>query len=119
MIKVAQGQGNPKIHVAIPPPLMAQYSIGANQTVINSVYPKLVPLIGKANGITAAPIDVFTGMGGVADWATAFPKSCSIADSATYKPCAWWCDKQSCDQCHPNNNGYTKMASIMKAGLGL
>jgi lysophospholipase L1-like esterase len=119
MIKVASGQGNPKIHVAIPPPLMAQYSIGANQTVINSVYPKLVPLIGKANGITAAPIDVFTGMGGVADWATAFPKSCSIADSATYKPCAWWCDKQSCDQCHPNNNGYTKMASIMKAGLGL
>ena len=39
----------PKIYVMVPPPLMAQYSIGANQTVINSVYPKLVPLIGHDN----------------------------------------------------------------------
>ena len=27
-----------------------------NQTVINSVYPKLVPLIAKANGVTTTPI---------------------------------------------------------------
>ena len=34
-------------------------------------------------------------------------------------PCAWWCDEQSCDQCHPNNNGYIQMATLMKKGLGL
>jgi hypothetical protein len=32
----------PKIFTAIPPPLMASRSIGANQTVINSVYPKVL-----------------------------------------------------------------------------
>jgi len=122
-IKVVKGLGTtaagPNIFVAIPPPLMAKDSIGANQTVINSVYPKLVPLIGTANGIKNAPIDVFTGMGGKPNWASYFPASCSLASAQTYKPCAWWCDKQSCDQCHPNNDGYTQMATIMKAGIGL
>ena len=46
MIKVVQGQGTkpagPSIFTAVPPPLMQLDSIGANQTVINSVYPKLV-----------------------------------------------------------------------------
>ena len=122
MIKVVQGQAGPngvKIHVAIPPPLMELDSIGANQTVINSVYPKLVPMIAKANGITAEPIDIFSGMGGSPDWATKFPKSCTLSTAKTYPPCAWWCDAQSCDQCHPNNNGYIKMATLMMAGLGL
>ena len=58
-------------------------------------------------------------MGGSPDWASKFPQKCSLATAKTYKPCAWWCDAQSCDQCHPNNNGYTEMATLMKAGLGL
>ena len=33
----------------------------------------------------AKPIDIFSGMGGVADWKTKFPKSCSIASAATYR----------------------------------
>lgn len=41
----------PKIFTAIPPPLMAARSIGANQTVINSVYPKLIPLINAAGNV--------------------------------------------------------------------
>merc|ERR1712087_388916 len=98
----------PKIYAMIPPPLMAKYSIGANQTVINSVYSKLVPLIAKANGVNG-PIDVYTGMGGVADWQAEFPALCTLDTARTWKPCAWWCDQQSCDQCHPNNNGYTQM----------
>merc|ERR1712100_292092 len=65
----------PKVYAMIPPPLMQQYSIGANQTVINSIYPKLVPLIQKANNVLG-PIDVYTGMGGVTDWESKFPKSC-------------------------------------------
>ena len=122
MIKTVNAQAGAngvKIHVAIPPPLHQKDSIGANQTVINSVYPKLVPLIAKANGITTPVIDIFTGMGGTPDWAKTFPVSCSLASAKTYAPCAWWCDAQSCDQCHPNNNGYTKMAALMKTGLGL
>jgi len=123
MIKLVKTLGTtaagPKIYTAIPPPLMQQYSIGANQTVINSVYPKLVPLINQANDIGTDVIDVFSGMGGVPDWQTKFPTSCSLATAKTYPPCAWWCDAQSCDQCHPNNDGYTQMAHIMKAGLGL
>merc|ERR1711907_614025 len=80
----------PKIYTMIPPPLMQQYSIGANQTVINSVYPKLVPLITKANEGVLGPIDVYTGMGGVADWATnpKFPKSCTHDNHDAWPPCA-------------------------------
>ena len=45
MLKVIEGRGRngkaPSIFTAIPPPLMQADSIGANQTTINSVYPKL------------------------------------------------------------------------------
>jgi hypothetical protein len=60
-------------------------------------------------------------MGGEPNWATdpAWPKSCTLDTAKTWKPCAWWCDAQSCDQCHPNNNGYTNMAKVMQAGIGL
>ena len=55
MIKLVKTLGTtaagPKIFTAIPPPLMAMDSIGANQTVINSVYPKLIPLINQAGDI--------------------------------------------------------------------
>jgi len=109
----------PKIFTAIPPPLMQARSIGANQTVINSVYPKLVPLINAANSVGTAVIDIFSAMGGTPGWAKNFPGSCTLATAKTYPPCAWWCDAQSCDQCHPNNNGYTNMAAAMKKGIGL
>jgi|TARA_B110000208_G_scaffold137747_1_gene166366 lysophospholipase L1-like esterase len=125
MITIVKGLGttpgvSPKIYTMIPPPLMQQYSIGANQSVINSVYPKLVPLIEAANKPEVLKtIDIFTGMGGEANWATdaAWPKDCAIG--SPWQPCAWWCDKQSCDQCHPNDNGYTHLATVLQAGLGL
>lgn len=115
--------------------------------MINSVFPVLVPAIGAAAGLKTTPISVFTGLGGVADWQQAFPPSC--ANPSPWKPCAWFCDAQSCDQCHPNDNvrrarygarpshalahtrtsslppsaarsqGYTQLAMTVKAGLGL
>jgi len=106
----------PKIYTMIPPPLMQKDSIGANQTVINSVYPKLVPLIEKKAAVNGI-IDIYTGMGGVTDWASKFPPSCVL--NSTWSPCAWWCDKQSCDQCHPNNDGYTHLAQKVIQGLAL
>lgn len=120
MIEVVKGLGTkpdgPTIFAMIPPPLMQLYSIGANQTVINSVYPKLIPLIQQANKVKG-PIDVYTGMGGVPDWEKKFPPKCVL--NSTWPPCAWWCDEQSCDQCHPNNDGYTHMAKVVMKGLGL
>ena len=85
----------------------------------SSVYPKLIPLINKAADINTPIIDVFTAMGGTADWKTAAPNGCTKDNAKTFAPCAWWCDDQHCDQCHPNNNGYVHLASAVKAGLGL
>ena len=42
--------------------------------MINTVLPRLVPLITKADGLTGL-IDIFSGMGGVADWSAKFPVS--------------------------------------------
>jgi len=108
----------PKVYGMIPPPLMQQYSIGANQTVINSVYPQLVPLIAKDNNLDGV-IDVFSGMGGVSNWQDVFPAKCELNSSATFAPCAYFCDAQHCNQCHPNDNGYAHLATVVQAGLGL
>ena len=58
----------PKIYTAIPPPLMQNTAYGMNQTVINDVFPKLVPAINAANKMENPSIDVFTALGGVPDW---------------------------------------------------
>ena len=124
MIEVVTKLGNnnnpPKIFVLVPPPLMEHGSIGANQTVINNVYSKLIPLIQQANkNVVVSTVDIFHGMGGESEWKsdTKWPESC-VLDSP-WRPCEWWCDKQSCDQCHPNDNGYTHLAKVLQEGLGL
>ena len=87
----------PVIYVAMPPPLMQHGSIGANQSVINSVYPAFVPLIAQAANVTTVPISIYAAMGGVPNWDTAFPKSCT--ENSNWAACPWFCDTQSCDQC--------------------
>ena len=111
--------GSPSIFTAIPPPLMQVDAIGANQTVINSVYPQLVPLINDANTLSSASIDVYGTMGGSPTWESKFPASCTLDTAKTYPYCRFWCDAQSCDQCHPNDNGYTLLAATIMAGIGL
>jgi hypothetical protein len=107
----------PQIFVGIPAPLMAHGAIGANQTVINSVYPAFIPLIAAAAGVTTVPISIFSALGGVPDWQKQFPPSCERV--SPWAPCANFCDAQSCDQCHPNNNGYGVLAAAMKKGMNL
>lgn len=107
---------SPKIYAMIPPPLMKKYAIGANQSVINSVFPSLVPLIAKDNNLDGV-VDVFGGMGGVSNWEETFPDQC--AKDTAFPSCKWWCDDQHCDQCHPNDNGYAHLATVVQAGLGL
>lgn len=65
-------------------------------------------------------IDVFTALGGVPGWAKTFlPGGCTTQDKDPRSKCPLFCDVQSCDQCHPDNNGYTAMAAAMKKGIGL
>ena len=45
----------PAIYVAMPPPLMQHGSIGANQSAINDVYPRLIPLIAQTKNVTTVP----------------------------------------------------------------
>lgn len=71
----------PQIFIAAPPPLMQHGSIGANQTVINSVYPNIIPLIGQQANVTTQPISVYAGLGGVPLWEMEFPKSCTLNSS--------------------------------------
>ena len=122
MISLVQTLGTtpgtpPTIYAMIPVPLMQHGSIGANQTVINSVYPTLIPLIAAKAGLMTVPINNFAGMGGVSNWQATFPNGC--ADPSPWPACPWWCDAQHCDQCHPNDNGYHHLAGLVKAGLGL
>jgi lysophospholipase L1-like esterase len=108
---------SPKIYPMVPPPLMQQAAYGMNQTVINDVYPKLVPLIARDAGSKAEkPIDIYGAMGGTPNWRTTWPASCALDSPA---PCPFWCDKQHCDQCHPNDDGYAHLAEALLKGLGL
>merc|ERR1712039_385594 len=83
----------PKVYLMTPPPLMATSGgFPTMQTTINTLYPKLFPLMQKANHGVLGPIDVYSGMGGCADWQEKFPQSCAM--DSPWAPCAWWCDKQ-------------------------
>ena len=87
---------------------------------INTLLPKLYPLIAKANTVRGAAlptIDMFKAFGGVVDWPAKFPKACAIG--SPWPPCKWWCDKQNCGPCHPDDNGYTYMAQVVYQGLGI
>lgn len=122
MIEVVRTLGTtpgvpPVIYLAAPPPLMQHGSIGANQTVINSVYPGLVPLIAQKAGLQTVAISAYAGMGGVPNWKQEFPTSCTL--NSSWAACPWYCDTQSCDQCHPNDSGYARLARVMYAGMNL
>lgn len=120
LVKIAQGLGvgsaSPQVYVMIPPPLMSN-SAGwpSEQTTINTLFPKLFPMMAKTTPGVHGLIDVFTGMGGNVDWKADFPTACGL--NSSWAPCQWFCDKQSCDECHPNNYGYTHLASVVAEGL--
>ena len=87
----------PVIYSAIPPPLYKDSVYGMNQTVINDVFPVLIPHINAINQLPHAAIDVFDALGG-----------------AALKHPGW-----TADGCHPNDVGYTHLAAAVMAGIGL
>lgn len=112
----------PKVYNAIPPPLMAAAAYGMNQTVINTIFPSLVPTINADNKLDGPAIDVFTALGGVPNWPAVFPKNGCTLNNTNVAKCNFFCEasqKWTCDECHPDNAGYTEMAATMMAGIGL
>ena len=109
----------PALFINTPPPLWQDGIYGMSKPVINDLLPRIVPELAVKNGAKGV-IDVYTGMGGVTDWREAFPADppgCVLND--TFAPCAWVCDEQSCNQCHPNDVGYNHLAGVVMQGLGL
>ena len=73
------------------------------QSVINLWYPKAIRDIANETGIKQENlIDIFNMMGG--------------AELNKYN---YFCNEQSCDECHPNDAGYFAMASYIHETLDL
>ena len=66
-----------------------------NATVINHIFPHLIPRIANETGANGV-IDVFDALGG----------------SSLNAP-ELFCDYQSCDACHPNDAGYDRLAGVV------
>jgi hypothetical protein len=104
---------------------------GMNQTVINDILPAVIPKINIANKLPHPAIDVFSAMGGSSGLGCGYgpkentPNLCGHKCTATKEErsnssgCSLQCDAQSCDPCHPNDQGYTVMAATIMAGMGL
>lgn len=116
---LGRNASGPEVHIMIPPALMQQGAYGMNQTIINTVFPRLIPIIGEAHkDQVKSVIDVYTGMGGVPapGWKTALPPKCVL--NSPWPPCRWYCDQQSCrpGQCHPNDVGCAHLAEVVYNG---
>jgi len=108
----------PEIYLMIPPPLMQDRAYGMNGTVINHVFPNLVPAIADANGLKGKVIDLFGPLGGddQKDW----PAGGCTLSTQDKAGCAYYCagaQSWHCDQCHPDDAGYAKMAQIVKQAI--
>jgi len=124
LLDIVKGLGEngtaPAVYMMVPPALMQQGAYGMNQTIINTIFPKLVPLIAAANAdVVTGVVDVYSGMGGVPApaWQTELPPKCVL--NSTWPPCRWYCDAQSCapGQCHPNDVGCAHLAEVVYDGI--
>ena len=93
---------NPDLHIMVPPPLYQNGLWSMNQTIINDILPDLIPKIAKELGQEDNVISIFEAMGG------------KDLDAWQYL-----CNGQSCDGCHPNDAGYSQLASIVYRHLFL
>lgn len=54
----------PKIYLMIPPPLYPPFPFQMNKTVINEIFPVIIPKIGRDAGAEPQMIDIFNALGG-------------------------------------------------------
>ena len=86
----------PDVYVTTPVPNYKNGVYGMNQTVINHIFPALLPEI-AAELTSHAPLDIFDCMGGV---------------NLTHP-------ELIADGCHPNAAGYVFLAACFQTALGL
>lgn len=99
MINVFKGMASkPQIYIMTPPPLFQDGVYGMNQTVINAVFPSLVPRIAAQAGLPV-PIDLFD----------LFKKHCGLPNAN----CDWIGGNGHHDACHPDNVGYGEIAKAV------
>lgn len=96
--------------VLVPPPIYLDGAYDMMQAVVNDAYPSLfVPGAFE----TASIVDVFKTLGGVANWRDVYPAGGCEPGSSTWGPCGYFCSAQNCDQVHPNDVGYARLASFV------
>ena len=94
MVAIFQGL-DAEVYLVVPPPLYEDGAYDMNATVINHIFPSLIPRIANETGATGV-IDVFDALGG-----------------ALLNAPELFCDYQSCDACHPNDAGYDRLAGVV------
>ena len=111
---VGVGGKAPKLAVMTPPPLWKDGAYGMNQSVLNDVTPHVVPKI-AATAAIPAPIDVYSALGGTSDWRKTYPADgCTPANKSQPAACALFCATgESCDACHPDDDGYLVLAQTV------
>ena len=80
----------------------------------SQVFPVLVPAIATANKLRGA-IDVFNNFGG--NDQKDFPTGGCTLDTLDKAKCGYYCSASQswqCDQCHPDDSGYSAMADLVK-----
>ena len=83
----------PKIYLMIPPPLYQPYPFEMNATIINSIFPTLIPDL--ASVTKSEVIDIYTAI-----------KSWDASEA-----------EKSCDGCHPTDEGQVIIAKTIAAAI--
>jgi len=118
LVKTLGNSSSPDIYLMIPPPLMLDGAYGMNQTVINKVFPELIPAIAKNNGLEGKVVDLFSPLGG--DDQKDFPAGGCTVPKQAVAGCQYFCASNQawkCDQCHPDNTGYRKIEDIVRQAI--
>ena len=121
----ARNGGEPAIFVCIPPPALSDGAFGVSQSVVNSVLPKLMPLIAKGAGYSQTRVvDLFGALGG---------REMAMVPSGGYAlggdavghgdgnddvgPRRFFCDAEWNDNLHPCDAGFAAIAEAVGAAI--
>lgn len=115
-IKIVNSSGSAEIFLAVPPPVTIRAPWGINQTVVNSILPRMIPKLAKENAIRSDHIiDLFSALGG--DRIKDLPEKGCDGDMQNNSICKWFCDTEYCDNVHPIVPGKKRMAEVVEDAI--